>query len=114
MGEGAGAEGGPDRTQGGVAVVDDRNAEPVTLVDEDATMSFPSEFDAGRRRFTAASVVATLFVAIPFLWILWGPWESPNVLRKMDVDSNYYDLQTRAMLHGHLWLANGAIGIEAF
>lgn len=67
-----------------------------------------------RRRFTIAMVAAGATTAIPFCWILWSLWGSPHFLRTTIYESNFYDLQTRAMFHGHLWLANGAIGIEAF
>jgi hypothetical protein len=72
------------------------------------------EVTEGRRRFTAAAVIATILAAIPFLWILWGDWETPGPIRKTAYEDNFYDLQARAMFHGHLWLANGAVGIEAF
>ena len=67
-----------------------------------------------RRRFVSSAVLATALVAVPYVWILWGPWESPNPIRKTVYEDNFYDLQARAMFHGHLWLAKGAIGIEAF
>ncbi|MGA3147987.1 MAG: hypothetical protein ABSF33_10970, partial [Acidimicrobiales bacterium] len=69
---------------------------------------------AGRRRFTVAAVVGTVVAAVPFVWILWGPWETPDPIRKTAFEDNFYDLQARAIFHGHLWLANGAVGIEAF
>jgi hypothetical protein len=67
-----------------------------------------------RRRFTLAVLIGTAATAIPFCWILWSLWESPNLLRTTTYESNFYDLQARAMFHGHLWLANGSIGIEGF
>lgn len=114
MGEGTRASGESGRLGGRVAVLDDRDTEPTEIADEGTTIGRASEFDAGRRRFTVASVVGASVVAVPFLWILWGPWQAPDPIRKVGVDTNFYDLQARAMLHGHLWLANGAIGIEAF
>ncbi len=74
----------------------------------------PPAYAAGRRRFTTAAIVGTVLAAIPFLWILWGAWEAPDPIRKTAYEDNFYDLQARAMFHGHLWLANGAVGIEAF
>jgi hypothetical protein len=68
----------------------------------------------GRRRFTVAAVVALALVAVPYVWTLWGPWESANPLRTTIYEDNFYDLQARAMFHGHLWLPKGSIGIEAF
>ncbi|HEX4163756.1 MAG TPA: hypothetical protein VHZ05_14750 [Acidimicrobiales bacterium] len=52
---------------------------------------------------------------IPYLWVLWGG--SLNPLRTDfpgNAFSNFYDLQARALLHGHWWLSNNALGIESF
>jgi hypothetical protein len=73
-----------------------------------------SELDAGRRRFTVASVIAIAITSVPFLWILWSSWSPFNLLRPSVYQDNFYDLQARAMFHGHLSLANGALGIEGF
>jgi hypothetical protein len=69
---------------------------------------------AGRRRFTWAAVIGTGVVAIPYVWILWGLWGNFNPLRQTIYEDNFYDLQARAMFHGHLYVPNGNIGIEAF
>jgi hypothetical protein len=69
---------------------------------------------AGRRRFTWASVLAIILMAVPFVWILWSSWGPANPLRNTAYEDNFYELQARAMFHGHLHLANGAIGIEGF
>jgi hypothetical protein len=45
------------------------------------------------------------------MWDLWSG--SLNVLRSVPYDY-FYDLQARAMFHGHLYLPNGKMGIEAF
>ncbi len=68
----------------------------------------------GRRRFTVASLAGVVVAAVPFLWILWGPWESPSFLRKLNYEANFYDLQTRAMFHGSLAIPKGSIGVEGF
>jgi hypothetical protein len=73
-----------------------------------------AELDAGRRRFTRAALVAISLTAVPFVWILWALWGPFNPLRPAIYQDNFYDLQTRAMFHGHLSLANGAIGLEGF
>ncbi len=73
-----------------------------------------TEVEAGRRRFTTAAIIGTVLAAFPFLWILFGAWENPDPIRGTAFEDNFYELQARAMFHGHLWLANGAIGIEAF
>ena len=70
--------------------------------------------DSSRRRFTTAMLIANAAAAVPFIWILWGPWEAPDPLRRALSQTNFYDLQARAMFHGHLWLSNGRIGVEAF
>ncbi len=88
------------RRAGGVASVADEPERP--------------EFGEGRRRFTIAALVGTIVAAVPFAWILFGPWETPDPIRKTAYEDNFYDLQARAIFHGHLWLANGAVGIEAF
>ena len=73
-----------------------------------------SPADAGRRLFTIAVSVGTAIVTIPYLWTLWDLWNgSINPLRGVPYD-NFYDLQARAMFHGHLYLPNGKMGIEAF
>jgi hypothetical protein len=73
-----------------------------------------SALDAGRRRFTWAALIAIALTAVPFVWILWSDWGPVNPLRLSIYQDNFYDLQARAMFHGHLALANGALGIEGF
>lgn len=73
-----------------------------------------SRGNVSRRRFIIASVVGTL-IALPFnLWLSWDTWSgSLNPLRAVSPD-DFYDLQARAMFHGHLYVPNGLMGIEAF
>jgi hypothetical protein len=53
-------------------------------------------------------------VTIPYLWILWDLWNpGPSFLRPVSPDF-FYDMQARAMFHGHFYLPTGALGIEAF
>ena len=74
----------------------------------------PVSADQNRRRFTLAASIALTIVTVPYLWILWDLWSSSaNPLRQLSPD-NFYDVQARAMLAGHLYLPNGSIGIEAF
>ena len=73
-----------------------------------------SELDAGRRRFTWAALIAIALTAVPFVWILWSDWGPFQPLRLAVYQDNFYDLQARAMFHGHLSLPNGALGIEGF
>ena len=70
--------------------------------------------DWHRRRFTVACALGAAIAAIPFLWILWGTWQAPDFLRKLSYEANFYDIQTRAMLHGGLAIPKGSIGVEAF
>ena len=75
----------------------------------------PSRVDDSLRRFTAAALAGTGVVLIPYLWVLLLCGEHKS-LRTTDggYDDNFYDLQARAILHGHLYLPNGSIGGEAF
>jgi hypothetical protein len=61
-------------------------------------------------------VAAVLASSIPYLWVLWDLWNGTvNPLRVNQVDRNpIYDVQARAMMHGHLWIPSGSIGSEAF
>ncbi len=80
---------------------------------ERSTPQAPSS-SADRRRFTTAVVVGLLAVTIPYLLILWDLWNpGPSALRLVP-PGFFYDMQARAMFHGHLYLPNGALGIEAF
>src|ERR1700731_1275422 len=70
--------------------------------------------DTGRRRFTIAVVTGMVLVSVPYLWVLWDLWTgSPNPLRGAN-PSDFYELQARAMFHGHLSVPPGTLGIEAF
>jgi hypothetical protein len=70
--------------------------------------------EESRHRFTVAAVVGC-GVALPLvLWVLWDLWwGTANPLRAVPYD-NFYDLQARALFHGHLYLPSGKMGIEAF
>jgi hypothetical protein len=71
-----------------------------------------------RRRFTAWAIAAVVVSAVPYLWTLFTLWnDSPNVLRKAypnGYGGDFYDLQARAMLSGHLYVPNGSLAIEAW
>jgi hypothetical protein len=58
--------------------------------------------------------VASAISAVPLVWIFLSLWQQSDADSGPIHENNYYDLQARAMLHGHLWLANGSLGIEAF
>ena len=73
-----------------------------------------STADRSRQRFITAVVVGSLVVLPLVLWVMWDLWSgSINPLRAVPYD-NFYDLQARAMFHGHLYLPGGKMGIEAF
>lgn len=70
--------------------------------------------EVSRRRFTLAVVTGTALTAPFMLWLLWDLWSGKvDVLRGISFDY-FYDLQARAMFHGHLWVPNGDLSIEAF
>ena len=70
---------------------------------------------ASRRRFVAVASAGTLVAAVPFLWILTNEWTgSFNLLRSNAGPNSFYDLQAQAIMHGHLWVPNGSLGIEGF
>ena len=73
-----------------------------------------SDLEAGRRRFIWAALVAIGVTTVPFVWILWSDWGPVNPLRQSIFQSNFFDLQARAMFHGHLSMPNGTLGIEGF
>jgi hypothetical protein len=66
------------------------------------------------RRFTVAALTGAGVAAIPFLWVLWNGRLDP--LRRFPTAflSNFYDLQARALAHGHWWVPKGSLGNEAF
>ena len=76
--------------------------------------SGPSVVDGSRRRFTIAVVAGMVVVSLPYLWVLWDLWSgAPSPLRAAS-PSDFYELQARAMFHGHLSVPTGSLGIEAF
>jgi hypothetical protein len=61
-----------------------------------------------------AVVTGMVLVSVPYLWVLWDLWTgTPSPLRAVN-PSNFYELQARAMFHGHLSVPPGSLGIEAF
>jgi|HubBroStandDraft_1064217.scaffolds.fasta_scaffold10228_3 hypothetical protein len=75
----------------------------------------PAAEGAGARRFARFASAAVALTSIPYLLVLWDLFNGGiDPLRTEAYDSNFYDLQARAMFAGHLWLKNGSIGIEAF
>ena len=78
----------------------------------------PADSTEGVQRFAIVSLVAVAAAAVPFLWVLWDLWNGTlNPLRTAESSgyaSNFYDIQARALLRGHLWVPNGSLGLEAF
>jgi hypothetical protein len=76
------------------------------------------DLEKSKRRFAIAALIGLAAVAVPYLWVLWDLWNgSLDPLRTTESTgyaSNFYDLQTRAIFHGHLYVANGALDGEAF
>lgn len=73
--------------------------------------------DGGRadQALVRAGAVGALVGLVPYLGALWDWGLHP--LRRMSVagtNANFYDLQARALFHGHLDVAPGSLGIEAF
>ena len=74
----------------------------------------PAPEGRGLHRYVVAVGVAMAAVTVPYLWVLWDLWTGRvDALRQLSPD-NFYDLQGRALLAGHLWVPNGSLGIEAF
>src|SRR5271167_3048149 len=94
-------------TEPDLLAVDDLLTEP-----EETGPRSPAELS--RRRFVVSAIVGTAIVLPIFLWLQWDLWSgSLNPLRAVPYD-NFYDLQARALFHGHFYLPNGKMGIEAF
>jgi hypothetical protein len=70
--------------------------------------------DSGRRRFIIAVVVGMAVVSIPYLYLSWGIWLGKLHLLRGIAPDDFYDLQAKALVHGHLWLPQRDLGIEAF
>jgi hypothetical protein len=67
-----------------------------------------------RQRFVTACLAGVAVGTVPFLWVLWDLWSGGiNVLRRAG-GGQIFDLQAHAIIHGHLWVPNGRIGLEAF
>lgn len=87
-----------------------------------ARVADPVESDApeknDRRRFCVALSIGAAVVLVPYLWVLTVMWNSsPSLSRTVPPHrllSNFYELQGRALLAGHLYVPNGSLGEEAF
>ncbi len=78
----------------------------------------PSARNRSVRRYIIAVVIGGIVVAVPYHRILTDLWNrSPDPFRTVlpkHTLSNFYDLQARAILQGHLYVPNGSLGEEAF
>jgi hypothetical protein len=92
--------------------------EPVGSPPPDAASVAPPVDGTSKRRFLIAVLIGIAVTAVPYLWVLCDLWSrSASLLRTAwsnGYASNFYDLQARAMLHGHFYVANGDLGGEAF
>jgi hypothetical protein len=69
---------------------------------------------ANRRRFTLAALIGMGVAAIPYLWVLWDGRFDPLRGHPGLAFTNFYDLQARALFHGHWDVPRGSLGIEGF
>jgi len=68
-----------------------------------------------RRRFTNSALIAVGIAAVPYLWVLWdGGLDPLRTAWRSRQFSNFYEIQARALFHGHWWVPKGSLGIEAF
>jgi hypothetical protein len=91
---------------------------PGWVPDSEIDTQTQGERSQSKRRFTLAALIGISATAIPYFWILCSLWTgSLNLLRTARSNgdgSNFYDLQARSMFHGHLYVAKGVLGGEAF
>jgi hypothetical protein len=70
------------------------------------------------RRYEITVLAAVVVVAVPYVWVLFDLWtgsfDGLRTVNNSGFTSAVYDIQARAMLHGHLSLPHGSIGDEAF
>ena len=74
----------------------------------------PPDRGSDSKRFTWAVLIGIGVVTVPYLWTLWDLWSGGLDPLRSVAPSNFYDIQARALFHGHLYIPNGSIGIEAF
>ncbi len=89
----------------------------VAALDEEVVSSeLPRRHDPvelGRKRFVVAVSIGQALAAIPCLWVLASLWTGGGGLRTVE-PGQFYDLQGRAILAGHLWVPAHSLGIEGF
>jgi hypothetical protein len=67
---------------------------------------------AADRRLTTTCLGGAAVGLVPFLLTLWDFGIRP--LRRVATNADFFDIQARALLHGHLDVPAGSLGIEAF
>lgn len=67
--------------------------------------------DVARLIKAVTAVVSVL--SVPFVWLGWWLWGPFNFFRP-GTQAYFYDLQARAILHGHLWVPTGSLNFEGF
>lgn len=68
-----------------------------------------------RGRFTRVAVLAALVASIPYLLVLWDAGVRPTRTALPDrTFSNFYDIQARALMRGHLDVPPNSLAFEAF
>lgn len=81
-------------------------------------MSPPTADRLGRRRFTWAVTTGAVVAAVPYVWVLFVDWgKRPNLLRTVYgtvFTANFYDLQARAIMAGHLYVPRAPLQREAW
>jgi hypothetical protein len=75
----------------------------------------PKVRDDGPRLFTYVAIAGVVIASVPFLWILMDSWSGTyHPLRSLPYFSGFYDTQAHSIIHGHLWVPKGSLGIEGF
>jgi hypothetical protein len=75
----------------------------------------PHTEDESRRRFTIDAVVGLAVATVPYLWVLWDHRFDPlRTAWPNGSFSDFYDIQARALFHGHWDVPKGSLNIEAF
>ncbi len=99
---------GVDSASGDVGPADPPRTDP-------AAQTSSSDPGGDRRRFVVIAVLASIVAAVPYVWFLTSDWTGHFLpLRGIQFFSDFYDLQAQSMMHGHLWVTTGSLGIEGF
>src|SRR2546421_3019582 len=92
-----------------------RGAAPLEAPAAQRAPELPDTQDASRRRFTVAAVIGLGIATIPYLWVLWDHRLDPlRTAWPEGTFSDFYDIQARALFHGHWDVPKGSLRIEGF